>query len=262
MTVSSLTLTSELLALRGLSTVVVHDGYAVQTTPDEPDYWMGNQVIVTAPDMPPKDAIAAFEHHFPWAKHRAIVWDHSGLNPDPVRSALVPLGYEVETFDALALQGGFADADTPNGVVLRPLMGSDDWAQSLQLQCEIGQEEGRPADSHAAYIARRNDARRTQIALGLGQWFGAFEGDLLVAQMGMMHDQHIARYQSVETRITHRRRGICAALLRTVGQWAADRAPDAQIVIVAEADSAAGRLYRRMGFAHVETLVGALKPGY
>lgn len=90
--------------------------------------------------------------------------------------------------------------------------------------------------------------------------FGAFYGDELVAQMGIFHDAQIARYQSVETRVTHRRRGVCSALLRHAAQWALRRAQ--QTVVVAEADSDAGRLYRRMGFSPTETLYGVIGDGY
>lgn len=116
--------------------------------------------------------------------------------------------------------------------------------------------------SYAPYLARRNAGRRAQIAKGLGQWFGAFDGDRIVASMGMFHDDRIARYQSVETRATHRKRGICSALLRHCALWALGRAPNADVVIVAEPDTDAGRLYRRMGFSHAETIYGMLRDGH
>lgn len=262
MTLRTITLSSELLALTGLSYLEDFGAYAVQQTPEEPNYWMGNQLIVKDADFPVLDTVPAFERHFPDAVHRSIVWDINGFAAEPIRTALVPLGFKVDAFDALTLNGKLAEAVTPDGVTLRALTGLTDWEQSYQLQCEVGQEDGYPADSHALFIARRNETRRRQIESGLGQWFGAFEGNLMVAQMGLMHDDAIARYQSVETRITHRKRGICAALLRHVGLWALDRAPEAKLVIVAEADGNAGRLYRRMGFAHSETIVGAVKSGY
>jgi hypothetical protein len=47
-----------------------------------------------------------------------------------------------------------------------------------------------------------------------------------------------------------------------VSGWAAARAPQATQVIVAEADSDAGRLYRWAGFTHSEILVEAGRAGY
>lgn len=258
----TITMSSELLALTGFSTLEDFGSYAVQRTASEPNYWVGNQIIVKDMELPVLDTVSIFERHFPDARHRSIVWDQNGMDPKLISDALTPLGFEVDAFDALVLKDRLSDAQTPGGITLRPLMTEADWDQSCDLQCEIGQEEGYPIETHAPFVARRNETRRNQIEQGLGQWFGAFEGDLLVAQMGMMHDDKVARYQSVETRKSHRRRGICAALLRYTGLWALDRAPDADLVIVAQADSDAGRLYRRMGFAHFEIVVGAVKSGY
>ncbi len=260
--IQSLALRSDVLAMRGLSEFVQHPGYIAQRTPAEPDYWMGNQLILSRPDHPAKDAFAAFDTQFPAAAHKSFVWDVPGMSPDQIDPAFAALGCDVDTFDTLALSGDIAAAPTPDGIVMRSLKGDADWDASFALQMEIGIEEGRPKETYSGYARRRNHARRQQIADGLGAWFGAFDGDRLVAQMGMFHDQAIARYQHVETRKSHRRRGICAALLRHSCLWALGRAPSAKVVIVAQADSAAGRLYRRMGFAHAETLVEALKRGY
>ena len=101
----------------------------------------------------------------------------------------------------------------------------DDWTKAEALQAKIGLEDGRVPKFYGPYLARRNAGRRDQITKGIGQWFGAFDGDRIVAQLGMFHDDSIARYQSVETRATHRRRGICSALLRqaALGRWAVRR---------------------------------------
>jgi hypothetical protein len=101
----------------------------------------------------------------------------------------------------------------------------DDWTKAEALQAKIGLEDGRVPKFYGPYLARRNAGRRDQITKGIGQWFGAFDGDRIVAQLGMFHDGSLARYQSVETRATHRRRGICSALLRqaALGRWAVRR---------------------------------------
>ena len=246
---------SELLTLSGISYLEQHDGYLVQSTPSEPDFWMGNQLIMSDTARTVPDAFSLFETHFPEATHRSVVWDVPGMDPSL-------LGDQVEGFDAMMFGGTMTDAPTPDGIVLRPLDGPKDWAKVEGLQAEVGQEEGRDAQAHAPYLARRNAGRRAQIDKGLGQWFAAFDGDRVVASMGMFHDDQIARYQSVETRQSHRRRGICSALLRHCALWALDRAPNADVVIVAEADTDAGRLYRNMGFVHAETIYGVVRDGY
>ena len=258
----TLGMASERLVMEGLSQFSDHGNYVVQTTPSEPDYWFGNQIIHSDPRVPATAALAQFADAFPTAKHIVISWDLPAVDRDQIDRAFLAAGCEWDVSDVLRLDRSIAKAPSPDGIVLRPLEDDADWTQAEALQLEIGEEEGRPAETYRGYIQRRNTNRRAQIARDMGQWFGAFDGDLLVAQMGMFHDDRVARYQSVETRASHRRCGICAALLRHSCLWALDRAPNVTPVIVAMADSDAGRLYRRMGFTHAETLIAMLKPGY
>jgi GNAT superfamily N-acetyltransferase len=261
MSLRSLAMRSELLTLSGISHLTEHDDYLVQFTPTEPDFWMGNQLIMSDAKLSAPETFVIFETHFPDASHRSVVWDIPNLDPLKVRE-VGDLGCMLDGFDTMTLQGSLRDAVMPDGMSVRALDAIDDWTKAEALQAEVGLEEGRDPKSYGPYLARRNAGRREQITKGIGQWFGAFEGDRIVAQLGMFHDDSIARYQSVETRATHRRRGICSALLRHAALWALGRAPNADVVIVAEADTDAGRLYRKMGFAHAETIYGIVRDGY
>ncbi|SLN33908.1 GNAT family N-acetyltransferase [Pseudooctadecabacter jejudonensis] len=261
MTLKSLEMRSELLTLTDISHLTWHDGYAVQRTPSEPNFWHGNQIILQHNKFTADEAFAMFERAFPDASHRSVVWDM----PELARADLpdfTHLGGVVDSTDALTLQSQIAPADIPDGIDIRPIEGDADWAQVLDLMDEVGIEEGYPADTHRPFLEKRNINRRALIAKDMGQWFGAFESGMLVGHMGLFHDASVARYQCVETKMTHRRRGICAVLLRVSALWALGRAPDATVTIVAETDSDAGRLYRRMGFAWAETIHCAVKAGY
>ena len=259
MRLTSLTVSSEVLTLSGISQLTQHDGYCVQATPSEPVYWMGNQLILQRQDFEYDDLMGLFAAHFPDAEHRCFVWDVPGMTRQSVPAEFADNEFQSEDVDALMLGDTLRVVDVPEGIVIRPLQSDTDWAAALALQIEITIEEGHDKTGYRTYLEGRNQSRRVQIAKGLGQWFGAFEGDLLVCQMGMFHNTQVARYQSVETRKTHRRRGICSALLSYAAHWALDRAPDAKVVIVAEMESDAGRLYRSMGFEHVETIHGVMR---
>lgn len=261
MTLRSLTMRSELLTLSGISHLSQHDGYMVQSTPTEPDFWMGNQLIVSDLTRCASDLFALFERHFPQATHRAVVWDLPNVDLAEI-TARNDTDCDVDGFETMTLEGALGEAALPEGLTIRAVESEADWQSAERLMAKIGVEEGRNPVTHGPYLARRNAGRREQIAKGLGQWFGVFDGAEVVAQMGIFHDDTIARYQSVETKATHRRRGICSALLRYAALWALGRAPNAKVVIVAEDDSNAGRLYKRMGFAHAETLYGIVRDGY
>ena len=261
MTLRSLGLQSDLVSMRGFSTLEAHPRGFIMRTTAEPTYWCGNVLIKQDHKIDPAADIAFFKEQFPQCAHVKILWD----TPCPSLDALAdlfPEGYAVDSYDVLTSDRAVLRITPPQGIALRVLASDADWAASEALAAEIAAEEGYDIAVHAPFLRRRFDVRRAQIADDLGAWFGAFEGDQLVAHMGMFHDDAVARYQAVETRATHRRRGICAALLPHVSAWAASRAPDAVQVIVAEADSDAGRLYRRQGFAPTETLVEVTHRGY
>jgi GNAT superfamily N-acetyltransferase len=251
----SVGLASDALVMQGQSVFEDHSNRIVMRTPDEPNYWHGNLVIMKELGDPVAD-VGHFVRDFPDATHSTVVWDVPDLDPEPLRSTIV--GHSVDTFDVLTLRQAIRPASIPDGIDIRPVR---DWDALCQLQSEVALEEGYDTETHTPFLIRRNAARRAQIEKGMGQWFVAYDGDVLVASMGLFHDTKIARYQSVETRTTHRRRGICAAMLAHTCTWVLERAPDARPVIVAEADSAAGRLYRRMGFALTETMVEVIKRG-
>jgi len=257
----SLGLRSDMLSMQGVSTLEPHALGHIMRTPSEPTYWSGNVLIRDTFGIQPDADIAAFKDAFPDATHVKILWDTPGPDLSGMRDAFRD-PFAVDTFDVLTRKGATPACAVPDGVVFRPLRSDADWVASVDLASGVAAEEGYDPAVHTPFLVRRNVTRRAQIADGLGDWFGAFEGGYLVAQMGMFHDQTIARFQSVETRATHRRRGICAALLAHVSGWAAHRAPSATQVIIAEADSDAGRLYRRAGFALTETLVEAGRAGY
>jgi GNAT superfamily N-acetyltransferase len=251
----SIGLASDALVMQGQSVFEDHPNRIVMRTPDEPNYWHGNLVIMKALGDPISD-VAHFARDFPDATHSTVVWDVPDLDPEPLRAALHD--HSVDTFDVLALRQTIQTSPIPEGIDIRPV---SDWDGLSQLQSEVGVEEGYDPATHTPFLIRRNAARRAQIVKGMGQWFGAYDGGVLVGSMGLFHDTKIARYQSVETRATHRRRGICAAMLAQTCTWALARAPDALPVIVAEAESGAGRLYRRMGFALIERMVEVTKRG-
>ena len=257
----SLGLRSDLLSMQGVSTLTPCGQGHILRTPSEPTYWSGNALIRNTFEVQPDADIAAFCAAFPDSTHVKILWDTPSPDVDPMRAAF-PAPFTVDTFDVLTLYGVAMARSCPDGIVFRQLDGGRDWDASMELAQQTAVEEGYDPIVHTPFLQRRNATRRTQIAAGLGAWFGAFDGNNLVGQMGMFHYTDVARFQSVETRATHRRRGICAALLGHVSSWAACRAPAAVQVIIAQADSDAGRLYRHAGFTLTETLVEASKNGY
>jgi hypothetical protein len=168
--------------------------------------------------------------------------------------------------DALAMRGVSQFEECPVGIIMRTPSEPNYWCGNALIR----QNNKVPPDIDiAAFCAAFPDAKHRKILWDIPSpdvvaMRAAYPDGYEVDSYDVLTCQGTAvtRFQSVETCAAHRRRGICAALLSYASVWAADRAPDATQVIVAEADSDAGRLYRSQGFAHVETLVEATHRGY
>lgn len=257
----SLGLRSDIVSMTGYSQVEVHPNGIVMRTPTEPTYWSGNVLIKTDGEIDADNDIAFFRAQFPQSAHVKILWDTPCPAPEDIRPHFSD-DFEVAAFDVLTLQGFGKAMNVPDGITIRQLSHDIDWAASHALSTEVALEDDYDVAVHAPFLKRRYETQRAQVRAGLGAWFGAFDADLIVAHMGLFHDGTVARFQDVETRASHRRRGICAALLAYVSDWGKHQAPSAVQVIVAEADSDAGRLYRRHGFAQTERLVEVTSRGY
>ncbi len=257
---NALEFTTDLLVQSGQYRLDTHPDRFVQITPSEPNFWFGNRVIFRTVLDDAKAHLDHFHTDLPQARHICIGWDIPGLDRAKIVAMFDGTGLTVEQADTLTLTGPLRRSVAPAGRYHSPVPNATRLA-SIRGNCKVQHiEDGLPEAGLDTYLAGHSATRRALIAQGLGQWFGAFKGDTLVGDMGVFHDQNLIRYQSVQTHKDHRRQGICAALLCACLDWAKSRAPDALPVIVANADTDAGRLYRRAGFALAETTISAYRP--
>ena len=112
--------------------------------------------------------------------------------------------------------------------------------------------------SHREFVTRRANSNRALVAAGHGRWFGAFLGDTLVAQMGLVAAAPgLARFQSVETHPKHRGRGLAGTLAHHVSAYGFAELQAKTLVIVADPDYLAIRIYRAIGFTNSEVQLQA-----
>ncbi|MEM9633619.1 MAG: GNAT family N-acetyltransferase [Pseudomonadota bacterium] len=251
---------SNLLVARGVSEIHAASDRIVLRMPDEPHYWCGNMLTFHGAKVDPEKQIAQFRADFPDAAHVAISWDDFDMRIGPDHEPLSAMGFELEQLDVLSLTAPLKRAAVPEGIIIRSIESETDWQQVIALQVDTGVEQGFERNSYEIYLRARFASRRRQIAEGWAAWLGAFDGDILAADLGVYTDQSVSRFQEVETRQSYRRRGICAALVTAGVDWIKSKAPNAVPVLQALSDGPAGRIYRRCGFEHCETQVLAILP--
>ncbi len=254
MDILSLAFRTDLTVLRlAGSTISDRGSHLVVRTPENPTYWWGNFVIIAAPpagaDAPGWRAL--FDREFPGAAHVAIGLDGTD-GWAPAQHALARIGLVAEVSSVLGAEWLRAPPHINREARCRPLAGDRDWAAALELTLALAHEAGEHSPAHEEFARRRVAETRRVAEAGHGWRFGAFLDGVLRSSLGIVIDEAgLARYQSVETHPDWRRRGLAGTLVHLAGTCALARGADT-LVIVAEAQGAAIRLYRSLGFAQRE----------
>ncbi len=244
----------EILRLTG-STVEDRGDHLVVRTPSNPDYHWGHCLYVSddATVEDPERRLTTFTSTFP-----GVGWVAVALSRMPRDvAAWSALGLPLEQDEALTTRTPPA-LTPPPGYQVRALTGAD-WDRSIaHALAENARTGSYDAAVHRRFTERQVAARRELSDRGLGATFGAFHGDDLVAELGIVRCGTVARYQSVGTAEPHRRRGLAGHLLGEAARWSAARGCD-RWVIVTDAGNPAGRVYRAAGFAWAAGTVRAYR---
>jgi ribosomal protein S18 acetylase RimI-like enzyme len=227
------------------SQVTDRGDYLVIRTPRNPDYWWGNFLLL--PSLPERAApwLETFAAEFPAGRHVTLGIDVADADAGDALEGMRAGFFAVLSADSLH-EPPFPHRDA----VIRPLAGDDDWRQSELLRGVI------TAGDDPGFLQARVAAERALTEAGHGWWFGAFAGGELVAQLGLATDgSGLARYQNVETHPDARRQGLAGTLVWRAGQHAL-RSGARTLVMVADPEAGAIRVYRSVGFTQVQTQLG------
>jgi predicted GNAT family acetyltransferase len=140
-------------------------------------------------------------------------------------------------------------------VEVRPLRTDDDWAQATESQVAV-RDERHQLEPYRVFQARKMARYRTMAEAAVGAWFGAFLEGRLVADLGLYTDGTFGRFQSVGTHPDYRRRGICGTLVHAAAEHALQRFGVKTLVMVADPEYHAARIYMSLGFAPTEQQLG------
>ena len=226
--------------------------HLVVRTPANPTYFWGNFLLLKQLPVPggEREVIGAFHTEFPLAEHVSIGIDATEDLSEQL-APFVEAGLEVESGVVLTTGTLVEPRPLAEDIVVRALESDDDWERRARLSHHLWSQTDEA--TFMTYARRKNDQERALVARGLGRRYGAFVGDELVSTAGIfVTHAGIARYQSVETHPDHRRRGLAAAVVHAAGEHALAAYRIEVLVIVADHDGDAIRVYRRLGFEDAE----------
>ncbi len=226
--------------------------HLVVRTPANPTYFWGNFLLLKA--LPvlggEREVVGAFHTEFPQAEHVAIGIDGSDDQTHAL-NGFVEAGLEVDTGVVLTASELVEPSTLPNGIVVRALESDDDWERRARLSHRLYAQTSET--TFMKYARARNEQERDLVARGIGQRYAAFDGDELVSTAAVfLTHAGVARFQTVETHADHRRQGLAAAVVHAAGRHAVEQLRVERLVIAADDDGDAIRVYRRLGFVDAE----------
>ena len=241
------------------------DGYLAVRSPTNPTHWWGNLLVFDAEPGPGdgerwERLFAAEFADDPRVAHRTFAWDTTQDERGAVDEEFGARGYAVElSVGMIATPDQIAPHPRANAEVqttaLDPVPGGPDedrWEQVVELQVAARNAERLEEEPFRVFSRARQVELRRMLRAGAGSWYVALDGDEVVASMGIVVTGGRARYQAVDTAITHRRRGICSRLLVDAARHAVANHGAQRLVIVADPDYHAARIYESVGFRPIE----------
>ena len=244
------------LALNALAGSVVEDRGTriVVRTPSNPAWHWGNYWLLDrAPAADEVDALlAAYDADFPEGTHRALGVDGTGDRRDAL-APFVEAGFEVDVSTVMTATSVHPPPRPNTTAELRPLTTDEDWAARVEVSAAVNAGEY-PHEEYVAFATRKAEAERGVAEAGHGAWWGAFVDGRLATSMGLVRaGGGLARFQSVETHPDFRGRGLAGTLVHRVSGYGFDDLGARTLVMVADPDYLAIRIYRSVGFAGTES---------
>jgi len=246
----SLALKTELGLAATRGRIVDRGDYVAISTPDDPGYYYGNLLLMPAPPQVGEVSfwVRRFAAEFPQPaiKHVTLWWD--GVIGDAgAEEELAAAGFALERS---AVMTALQVTAPPPPLPIVPLS-PDQVLDSLELGWATAD---RHDDAFRVFLSRRVQWQARLVERGLAAFYGVYDRGELVASLGLVPLDKVARYQDVQTAPAYRKRGLASALLAAAAR---DVPADRYVIMTSSGD--AERVYARAGFAVSEHTVSALR---
>jgi ribosomal protein S18 acetylase RimI-like enzyme len=258
MKVESLAFQTDLFFHRFNGIVFEYDDYLIIKTPSNPTFFWGNLLYFKNP--PTENSFIEWQRCFKQqfesmnAEHMTFAWDST--NGEIGASDLfVKEGFDLEKSVVMVADQIIRPAKINSDIVVRPITSEEEWQMVIEnhVLCRGKDFEETP---YRKYATRKIADYRRMLKEKRGEWFGAFLGEKLVGDLGLFWEKELGRFQTVGTHPDFRRMGVCSALVYHTSIYAMEAQKLKQLVMVADPEYHAARIYESVGFKVREWQVG------
>lgn len=239
--------------------ILERESYLVVQTPENPTFYWGNFLLFSDPPREGDfgrwmDLFAREVGGPPTIEHQAFGWD-SPEGDEGTVGPFLEAGFRLDRSVVMACDMPNPPSRRAGSIEIRPLESDAEWQQALDLQVLCRDPEFEET-GYRDFREREMVRYRRMVSADLGAWYGAFDGGDLLGDLGIFTDRELGRYQSVEIHPDVRRQGIGGRLVFEAALLAKGEFNLRTLVIVADEESAASRLYGGLGFKPNEVQLG------
>ena len=235
--------------------LIKRDTYVVVQTPANPGFYWGNYIVFkkapTAGDL--NRWISIFKDEFRYYdeyNHYAFTWVNGHYNESAVEEFL-NAGFEIEHVAVLETNNINPPPHYNRNIDIRTIHTRKDWENVIENQVACAEPRYDKAKYRVFKERQISEYRKMSLA-GKGHWYGAYKDDQLVGDLGIFHEGRLGRYQNVGTHPDYRRQGICGSLVYESAEIALRDYPIDRLIMKADDDYFAARIYESVGFRKVE----------
>ena len=251
MNIKSLGRRTDLIFAKFSGSVTDKGSYTLIKTPSNPDYNWGNYIVFD--QAPQKGSLeqwtSIFDKEFEYYSkphHYVFTWD-TGNEEKGDYQEFLDAKFHLDSAKVLTASKLNLPPYINNQVQLRIISTDQDWDNVIKLQTLCADPKFMN-DDYAQFKARQMKSYRKMAEAGMGSWFGAYKDGKLVGDLGIFYEGKVGRYQNVETHPDHRGQGICGTLVYQTGLLAFEEFGVDQLVMEADIDYHAARIYESVGF--------------
>lgn len=245
-----------LLKDRQTANITDKGSYLVVRTPDRPDYFWGNYIIMSsAPRLDSySEWLAIFESEIGPKSQTgfvAITWDSPGDQGHCAQ--FTDNGLDLQTSLILSASDVHTPPKSNPHVTIKPLQAESDFAQAIDVHFTPDWQYSSDEDQ----IKFLNDSAkrfRKLIDAGTAISVGAFLGDELTAVVEIYYNDTLCVLDSVATHRDHRGQGICSSLTYYASQYALRQLNCQTLTLEADEKYHAAKIYESIGFRPTEKL--------
>ncbi len=232
--------------------------YFVARTASNPNYFWGNLLLYKKP--PQKGDLDRWKSDFKKEfkdrsiYHMTLAWD-SPTGEEGSAQDFIDDGFELDTSIVLSTSDVNVPPKFNQDIDLKVISTKSDFEECIQVQLSCANDE-MSLESWEVFYRKTMSKYQDMISAERGLWFGATLDGKMVGSLGLFTDGEVGRYQIVSTRKEFQRKGVCSTLVYKSAQYALEKMGVKTLVMVADEEYHAAKIYESVGFLPTEKQIG------